>query len=162
MPSLSALAAVGEFISAIAVLISLIYLALQIRQNTQTVRANTHHAGSTAWAGLTAQIASDAELSELYHQGRVSPDALSPEQTRRFELLMDSVLAQIENFFIQHRLGILPQSNQDRFAEILRAQFRSEGARRYWKRRRTLYTAPFVAYIERELQLYTEPAQPST
>lgn len=108
------LSAIGEVVGAIAVLISLLYLALQIRQNTQA---------------------------------------------RRFDLLMDASLGSTENIFLQYRLGFLPQSNQDRFAAILRAQFASEGVREFWRRRRSSFTAEFVAYVEGTLELYApEPS----
>ena len=155
MSKLETLAALGEFISAIGVLISLIYLAIQIRQNTQTVRASAYHGAATEWLTFTAQLANDAEQAELYHQGRIAPGELTPEKMRRFDLLLDTNLGLTENVYLQYRLGFLPQSNQDRFAALLRAQFQTEGVREHWRRRRAFYTAEFVAYIERELKLCT-------
>lgn len=152
------LANIGEFVSAIAVLISLAYLAVQIRQNTQTVRANAYHGAATEWLSFTAHLSSDPELAELYHQGRVAPGLLTPEQSRRFDLLLDTNLGLTENVFLQYRLGFLTQTNQDRFAAVLRAQFQTEGVRRYWRRRRAFFTAEFVAYIERELKLMESAA----
>ena len=35
---------IGEFVAAIAVVVSLLYLAIQIRQNTKTVRTSTYQA----------------------------------------------------------------------------------------------------------------------
>lgn len=154
MTTLEALAAIGELVSAIAVLISLIYLAAQIRQNTQTVRASAYHEASSSWVDFITLLAGDAELAEIYHQGRVSPEALTREQLRRFDLLMDANLGNTENIFLQYRLGFLPQSNQDRFAVILRSQFASAGVREFWRRRRSFFTAEFVAYVEGELGLY--------
>ena len=37
------LGSLGEFIAAIATLATLVYLAVQIRQNTKSVRASTYH-----------------------------------------------------------------------------------------------------------------------
>jgi hypothetical protein len=159
--TLEALAAIGELVSAIGVLISLVYLAVQIRQNTKSVRASAYHDASSEWLAFTAQLAGDAELAELYHRGRVAPRELTPEQTRRFDLLMDTNFGRTENVFLQYRLGFLPESNQDRFAAILRAQFQTEGVREYWRRRRSLYTAEFVEYLERELGL-AAPGPPAS
>ena len=41
--TLSDLGSLGEFVGSIAVVLSLIYLAFQIRQNTKSIRASTHH-----------------------------------------------------------------------------------------------------------------------
>jgi hypothetical protein len=144
---------IGEFVAAAATVATLVYLAVQIRQNTGTVRASTYHASSTAWSELCAKIAADPSLAEIIHLGRVTPDALSKEDTRRFELAFDAMLAQIENFYIQYANGHLQQSNQDRFATILRLQFGTPGVERYWTRRRDLYTAEFIRYVEDDLGL---------
>lgn len=144
---------IGEFVAALATVATLVYLAIQIRQNTTTVRANSHHAGSTAWSDLVTRLAADATLSEIYYSGRFAPDSLSRQDARRFDMLVDAMLAQIENFYIQYRNGQLPRSNQDRFARILAAQFRTPGVQRYWARRRELYTIEFVLYVEKELAL---------
>ena len=42
--SLEDLGNLGEFVGAIGVVVSLVYLAYQIRQNTAAVRASTHQA----------------------------------------------------------------------------------------------------------------------
>ena len=151
--SLQDLGSIGEFVAAIATVATLVYLAVQIRMNTTTVRTTSHHAGSTAWSELVAKIAADPVLSEIYHSGRVTPDELSKPDARRFSLVFDAMLAQVENIYIQYANGQLPQSNQDRFANILRAQFGTPGVQQYWSRNRNLFTAEFVRYIEEELGL---------
>lgn len=147
------LGSIGELIAALVTLATLVYLAVQIRQNIRTVRASTYHAGSTAWSGLVTQLAADPRLSEIYHLGCVSPEALSEEDTRRFELIYDAMLAQIENFYTQYVNGHLPKSNQDRFARVLRQQFRTPGVQRHWSKRRMFFTTEFVQYVENELEL---------
>jgi hypothetical protein len=49
---ITTLAARGEFLGGIAVVVSLVYLASQIRMNTKTVRASSHGdqlAGAADW-----------------------------------------------------------------------------------------------------------------
>ena len=41
--TIAELGSIGEFVGSIAVLVTLIYLATQIRQNTQSVRMSSHH-----------------------------------------------------------------------------------------------------------------------
>ena len=144
---------VGELVGALATVATLVYLAVQIRQNTTSVRAASYHAGSTAWSAIFSQVALDPKAAEIYHAGRVSLDELSKEDARRADLLFDAMLAQIENFYVQFLNGQHPESNQERFARILQAQFQTPGFRRYWPRRRDFFTAEFVEYIEKELEL---------
>ena len=63
--NLNDLANLGQIIGALAVVVSLIYVALQIRQNTNAVRsaaAQVVHEHFASWYHL---LANDAELSQI-------------------------------------------------------------------------------------------------
>lgn len=147
------LGSIGELLAAIATIATLVYVAVQIRNGIVTSRGNTHHSTATAWSELHFRIASDSDLADLYHKGRITPEQLSAEDRRRFHLLLDSILAQIENIWVQYSNGLFPKSNQDRFDDILRAQFATPGMQGYWPRRRGLLMAEFVDHVENTLKL---------
>jgi hypothetical protein len=54
--------AVGELVGALGVIVSLVYLAAQIRQNSQVVRTATRQAVSTSQMEIGMQLASNPEL----------------------------------------------------------------------------------------------------
>ncbi len=67
--NLNDLANLGQVIGAVAVVVSLIYVALQIRQNTHAVRsaaAQVVHEHFASWYHL---LANDAELSQTSIDG---------------------------------------------------------------------------------------------
>lgn len=155
-----AIGSAAELVAALATVATLVYLAIQIRQNTISVRAATHHAGATAFRDLVAWLAGDAELAELYYRGRTDPASLSKSELRRFELVMDAWLAMLENYYIQFLEGMLPATNQDRFALVLKMQFRLPGVRQYWQRRRGAWRVEFVSYLEQELGVLRDAPEP--
>jgi len=61
-----AIGAIGEIIGAAAVLGSLIYLAVQIRQNTRSVEANTMQDLSEGYKGIYLTIATDPILAPIF------------------------------------------------------------------------------------------------
>ncbi len=61
--TLEQLANMGEFVSEIAVIASLIYLALQIRQNTKSVRSSTLLDNTAIWTNLLTQISDTSNVS---------------------------------------------------------------------------------------------------
>lgn len=67
--NLTDLANIGQVIGAIAVLISLIYVALQIRQNTNAVRAATAQSVHEHFANWYNSFACDASLSQFAIRG---------------------------------------------------------------------------------------------
>ncbi len=67
--NLSDLANLGQVIGAVAVVISLIYVALQIRQNTNAVRAATAQSVHEHFASWYHFLASDESLSQVVIDG---------------------------------------------------------------------------------------------
>ncbi len=57
-----AIGAIGEVVGAVGVIVSLLYLALQIRQNSNVVRSATRQAISTTQVELGLRIAESSDL----------------------------------------------------------------------------------------------------
>ena len=67
--NLNDLANLGQIIGALAVVISLFYVASQIRQNTNAVRSATAQSVHEHFANWYHLIAADAELSRIAANG---------------------------------------------------------------------------------------------
>ena len=65
-----AIGAIGEILGAIAVLVTLVYLAAQIRQNSRFVKAATYHSTSRARNEFNFAVAMTPELSALLVRAR--------------------------------------------------------------------------------------------
>ena len=64
-----ALGAIGEIVGAVAVVLTLGYVAVQLRQNTRVVRSGTEQAQADAHTGCLSLIAQDPDLTRLYLRG---------------------------------------------------------------------------------------------
>ena len=69
-----AIGSAGEIISAVAVVASLIYLALQLRTNSRTIKASAAWDAETIFAELNSRVAHDSGLSALAYRYS-SPEA---------------------------------------------------------------------------------------
>jgi hypothetical protein len=87
-----AIGAISEGLGAIGVLVTLGYVAMQIRQNTRAVEANTYHTAATAAAGFSSLIATSPELAEFYHKGVIGEAKLEGGSLERFDSLLDCLL----------------------------------------------------------------------
>ncbi len=56
---------IGEFVGAVGVVVTLVYLAVQIRRNTISVRASTFQEAVRDVATLSDLLATDAELARI-------------------------------------------------------------------------------------------------
>jgi hypothetical protein len=82
------LGSLGEFIAAIATVATLGYLAVQIRQNTNSVKgagAASYRDGLNSFVSLLAQ---DGALADLYYDGLDDPEALNETERRQFESVL--------------------------------------------------------------------------
>lgn len=76
------LANIGEFIGALGVIVSIGYLAIQIRQNTKAVQsASYHQAAEQTWSALLNITGSESLANVLTRVGR--GEALTEEEALR-------------------------------------------------------------------------------
>ncbi len=103
----SAVSALAEVVGAFGLIVTLIYLSKQIRDNTASIRrANTHDAlGSIAH--FNEFIASDPQLVDLFWRGTGNPDSLSEDEWRRFVSLASTLIRRFELLYLDHLDGSL-------------------------------------------------------
>ncbi len=138
----------GEFIGAIAVVVSLVYLAIQVRRNTRAVRAATHHSLTTSVHGLHGMVAENEGLAHIYFTGLRDRKALQPEERLRFDTLLRSVFLWYEDFFYQSQQGMVDEQTwRARERELLQVLSRP-GIGEWWSRSSTLLSESFRAHVE--------------
>ena len=64
-----AISAIGQIVGALAVLITLIYLAIQLKQNTAAVATSTYESAMTGFNDINVVVASHPELASLLDRG---------------------------------------------------------------------------------------------
>jgi hypothetical protein len=112
-----AIGAVGEVGGAVAVVVTLIYLAGQLRQNTNALRSASYEHWneiSSSWADFFARYA--VEISEI--EQLTSMDQLTEPQRKIHGALALRSLNQAHTSYLQHRAGTL---DDDVFEARMRA-----------------------------------------
>lgn len=134
------LGSIGELVSAIAVVVSLVYLAFQIRQNTSQIDQNTKAARATAFDSsishaMTARqaIFENEDVARIFHQGSIDPEALSDEERLRYRLVVHNVLWSIWNIQSQARSAQLAGETWQAQLAILRRLLSGRGALWFWE-----------------------------
>jgi hypothetical protein len=94
--SLETLANLGEFLAAIGMLISLVYLALQLRQNTEAVRGTAQQTWSQTSGDLLRDLYSDPVLAELFQRVAKQEAPASDVDRFRFHVLMTRLVRNAE------------------------------------------------------------------
>ena len=87
-----AIGAIGEVVGAVAVISTLIYLAVQIRQSNRNLAEATSASIIQSFASINSRISSDEQFAELFIRGRDDIDALNPVELERFRAFVQDIL----------------------------------------------------------------------
>jgi hypothetical protein len=101
-----AIGAVGELVGAVAVVVTLAYLASQLRQNTKALRSSTYQAfndSSFSWAD--SEIENSAMIANTAHYS--SLDELTPEEYEIWRGIMFKAFTVMESNYLHHRAGAM-------------------------------------------------------
>ena len=133
--NLNDLANLGQSIGAIAVVISLIYVALSIRQNTNAIRAATAQSVHEHYANRYNSFASDETLSQIAIKGLKDYGSLSEMEKARFVALFMAFLSYGQNAFLKWRQGLLEPSLWIGWEQVLMNLIGAPGGKGLWKER---------------------------
>jgi len=146
--SLSDLAALGSFISGIAVVVTLVLLLVQTRQTLRNQR-------SLMQQGRTARIIdviyrqTEPQLMDVMVRGRAGDTTLEPLQIETFLAVARASLISMEDTYLQHQLGTIDpavwKTSTSRLADLL-AQ---PGTRAAWNGYRPAFSRDFVEHCDR-------------
>ena len=100
-----AIGATGEIIGALVVFLTLVYLALQIRQNTHATRAASHHAVTDALNQLNLALAENEEVASIWVSGMNDRSSLTDIQRERYDALLRAYMHACDTMYYQAQVG---------------------------------------------------------
>jgi hypothetical protein len=148
--TLADFANIGELIAGVGVVVSLLYLAVQIRESRRIATWNAHLVISESVATVTAEVAKDPDLFRVWRAVLDSPADASDEDRERVGFLLHQTFTAFEN---ADRFGdpTLPHRLRSVHAKFLR----TPGVQEWWARQREGYSEPFRSVIDARLRELT-------
>ena len=146
--SLEQASLVSQIISAVAILGSLIFLAVQVRGNTQELRSQSYFNGLTHGQRPFELMIQDPALIRVVNLGYMSPDSLDGDEGERFRLHTFMLFNAWEYFFYQHKDGSIPKQlflGTDAHMRILVKT--KPGLVGFWTEYQHAYEEPFLSYV---------------
>jgi len=142
---------IGEIIGLVAVIGSLIFVGLQVRQNAQAVRVNMANSISTEWVNLQAAFATDGELSGIVFKGMQDLNDVTSEEKFRFYVWQHASLLALSDAYFQYRQGALSPDSWFGLRSYFTNLSDMPGFRTYWDERREIFPESFRSYFEKEM-----------
>ena len=137
-----------QVIGGVGVIGSLIYLGIQIRNNSRALRAATILQISHTMQGALFNMASNEEMTSLVLRGGDNFSLLSRVEKARFRFHGMFILSINQNVYIQHKIGTLTNSDWDSFNKDLDTYFDMKGARQAWQHYKARFNPEFQAYVD--------------
>ena len=148
--TLDQFASIGEIIGAAGVVISLVYLAIQIRTNTEAERTSTYQSIVSDFGALNNTMASTPELSHLFVGAMENYHQLSSDEKARISQLFFQCFRYIENMFYQHQKGYLDEQVWIGWKRLMLTYYSPPGFQTCWEHRRDVYSETFAIFLETE------------
>jgi len=120
----------GDFVGGLAVIATLLYLAVQIRQNTRILQTSAEQRADPIAA--IANIAQSPANAAVYHKGLGDPDDLSAEERTHFYLLMASSFYVLYQGYRAQQLGTQSKETWKWQARALHFYASQPGVRTWW------------------------------
>ncbi len=142
------LGALGELLGSIAVLVTLIYLALQTRQNSMAIGAQLDGARITSVMSLSLAAVTSNELQDALNEDLVYDQPIS--QARRAQFWF-ALFLNFQWQLHQVRHGLLPSTNEATLQRGIRLQFNNyRSFDGWWEGMRAGYSPDFVEWVEEQ------------
>lgn len=151
VPWLQDLGSLGELVAAIATIATLVYLAIQIRRNTDAVRASAFQAYQEIRNDFINSVL-EPDLSELYIRGMQSRSDLTAAERVRFDLLMMKLFLGLESLRYQLQNASIGPEHIASAREVLRRYFRHQGVSQWWEARAIPFSDTFTRFVEAQIE----------
>lgn len=112
-----AISAIGQLIGAVAVIITIIYLAIQMKQNTAAVATSTYESTMTGFNNINIMVASNPTLASILNRGCMSTDELTETENVQFNFILRCYVNQWWKLFKLYERGGLSRTEWSVFAK---------------------------------------------
>ena len=147
-----AIGAVANVLAALGVMATLIYLAIQIRQNTKAVRSSSienliHSLAATAQATVKNEY-----IVALMLKANAEPETLSEEERVRMHFWFVMTIRRFEGVYFQRELGFVDAAVIEGFERSHMSILASKSGQAWWANTKEIFSSGFVSYVEELLR----------
>jgi hypothetical protein len=146
--SWNAISAIAGILAAIAVAVTAVYLAVQIRKNTLATRSQTYHLATADLAEAAAILASNEQLARIYRIGLSTPTDLEEDDYYRFAMYGIGLFRRYENLFFQYRSGLIDDDFWAGHSANILWFFHRPGIQMWWKDKGPTFSTSFREFLE--------------
>lgn len=127
-----ALGAIGEIIGAVAVVVTLLYVARQIRQANAQTRAQARYSFIEAYGHMNSSITENKEVASIFRRG-LDGDRLDDDEGIQFFALLGQFLNTWSVLYDLHVDGLLPENQWTMVRKDIITMLSEPGGKEFWE-----------------------------
>jgi len=146
--------AIAEILSSVAVLATLVFLVVEIRQSNDAVRANTYQGMAAMTVDFNAQFFENPEVSEFIARTASEDYELSASEAVRLRAMISASYRVMNNTWFQYEVGTITEQQVESLLYPAILNFRRRGRMRLeWEKGedRLLLDPDLVEYMDKEI-----------
>ncbi len=156
------LTAMGQLAAVVVGIPSLIYLALQIRAQTQERRQSAVNELTTRWGDAMSAFHESREFSAVYLRGMQSFQDLDAVSKTQISAFFNRTFKNFQAIYFAHRHGMLPEPLWGEVERTMTDLIAYPGAQQWWQTRRHWHTEEFARVVDAMIARGINPTAYST
>ena len=139
---------VSGIVAAMAVVASLVYVGVQLRQNTLTVRVAAGQAHVDAYDSLLSRLTESADMTEVWVRAATDAGVLDTAERTRVYAFIGVMFRNFEGAYIQWRAGVLDEWFWQGIRRSMADQYAHDAVCAFWSVRRHWFSDEFGTWFD--------------
>src|SRR5437667_3722282 len=143
-----AINAVSQLVSSIAVVLSVLYLGIQVHRSTRVAKLATQDSAATALRDVTKPLMENADLERIWRVGLEDLNALSAQDQARFFHAAYQFLKAFETIHFHYVYGLMDRQLWEGWRGLLQHYVAAPGMAHYWRLRPEVFSERFRTFVK--------------
>jgi hypothetical protein len=137
----------AEIVGTAAIIFSLLFVGLQISDNTREMRSAAATNATESLQNWYVEIATNPQAASVFRKGMNDPNALSKEEAFQYLLNIHSAMLAYQNVYFLGSEGTLDASLFQAMSATMAAVVPTPGFKWYWQQRSNFFTREFREFV---------------
>lgn len=143
-----AISASSDFLATVVVIVSLVYISLQVRSGVKSLRTKVRDSAFRLLMDFNNALMSDAELGYIFQKGMHDWDSLNePDRARALHAML-SFFKLYENAYLHYLDGSIDEDDWINNSRLLYSYTALDGAQYYLKQRMGIFDPRFQQILK--------------
>jgi hypothetical protein len=139
---------IAEILASVAVIASLIYVGLGVRQNAAATQVATGQAYVNTMNEYVGLINTSSNLADVLHRGANGLSNLKESEVIQFGAFLDQSFINFETFYFQWKAGVLDARLWSIYSHAIADFMVQTGQQQWWGTKRHWYDQEFQEYVD--------------